>query len=145
MSSCNAITFTDIIEHCVMILKAKIMFLINIYFRQLLILFGSQGHSTNKRKRTCSRITHCNNWGKHVSCHESTSLVAALVSATTKICYNFREEPRERPCANGCCGNDYEQFCCDNTLPIVGSVLGTIRYISFLIKYNIVSITIWFS
>ncbi|KAH3860372.1 hypothetical protein DPMN_023270 [Dreissena polymorpha] len=48
----------------------------------------------------------------------------ALVSGTTKICYNFKNEPRERSCANGCCGTDYEQYCCDNTLPIVGSVLG---------------------
>lgn len=39
-------------------------------------------------------------------------------------CYNYKEEPTVRQCSTGCCGEKYQQYCCNATMQIVGSILG---------------------
>ena len=48
-------------------------------------------------------------------------------------CYNYKEDPHVRHCDQGCCGNKYEEFCCDVTLQIIGCAIGGVVAIAVLI------------
>ena len=39
-------------------------------------------------------------------------------------CYNYKQEPKVRNCNHGCCGNKYEEYCCNVTLQIIGCAIG---------------------
>ena len=38
-----------------------------------------------------------------------------------------------RKCDQGCCGNKYEEFCCDVTLQIVGCAIGGVVVVAILL------------
>ncbi|XP_060593719.1 uncharacterized protein LOC132748178 [Ruditapes philippinarum] len=59
-------------------------------------------------------------------------IVLDVVLVYGKDCYNYREEPRIRSC-DYCCGDEYEQHCCNNTLQIVGCVIGAFFVIGAII------------
>ncbi|XP_045165163.2 uncharacterized protein LOC123529043 [Mercenaria mercenaria] len=55
------------------------------------------------------------------------SFLAVIILQATRVygkdCYNYKDEPHTRSC-DSCCGDDYEQYCCNTTFQIIGSVIG---------------------
>ncbi|XP_052782068.1 heterogeneous nuclear ribonucleoprotein U-like protein 1 [Mya arenaria] len=60
-------------------------------------------------------------------------LFKVLKYVAGKECYNFKSDERVLQCDNGCCGDKYDEYCCNSTMQIVGFAIGGIVLLAVII------------